>query len=68
MRLAKSFQLNWTHPKPKVKAEAKGMLAEEVEDALENVEIKPEVKMEEDFEEEESEGNNDEDYMVSIAI
>ena len=44
------------------------MLAEEVEDALENVEIKPEVKMEEDFEEEESEGNNDEDYMVSIAI
>ena len=41
------------------------MLAEEVEDALEHVEIKPEVKMEEDLEDRESEGNNDEDYMVS---
>ena len=48
-----------------MKAEAKGMLAEEVEDALEHAEVKPEVKMEEDFEDGESEGNNDEDYMVS---
>merc|ERR1719323_1160505 len=51
----------------RVKAEAKGMLAEEVEDALEHVEIKPEVKMEEDFEDAKSEGNNDEDYMGGIS-
>ena len=41
------------------------MFSEEVEDALERVEVKPEVKLEEDFEEEEAEGNNDVDYMVS---
>ena len=42
------------------------MFSEEVEDALERVEVKPEVKMEEDFEEEEAEGNNDVDYMVGF--
>ena len=42
------------------------MFSEEVEDALERVEVKPEVKMEEDFEEEEAEGNNDVDYMVGV--
>ena len=46
------------------------MFSEEVEDALERVEVKPEVKMEEEFEEDEEDrvaGNNDVDYMVSVA-
>ena len=46
------------------------MLSEEVEDALERVEVKPEVKMEEEFEEDEEDrvaGNNDVDYMVSVV-
>ena len=52
-----------------VKAEAKGMLSEGVEDALEHVDVKPEVKVEEDFAEEEEaemEVNHDVDYMVNI--
>ena len=51
-----------------MKAEAKGIFSEEVEDALERIEVKPEVKIEEDFvEEEDAEGNNDEDYMASLV-